>query len=165
MKQTNFVSIVPNPQIWYSMKQKVIRASYNGTSIRFESLQDELAYRDNMLHTIRSYTNCRAKWILEHSHIPAAVYAIDALRQFTGAYHNHSLLAVAKRTLALQDKLYVLMPNPTGYMSHWCTKIETLLKISKAIINDESYYISGQRYQPNVGSGQLPKSPIATHSV
>lgn len=142
-----------------------IQLTYDGNAIRFNSLRDELRFRDEILKTLRSYTNCRAKWILEHRHIPAAIYAIDLLRHFTGAYTNHGLLAVAKRCIALQNHLYALMPNPEGKLSHWCSKIETIVKISQAIVNDEKYYLSGQRYGQAAGFGQSPKTEFTSHSI
>jgi hypothetical protein len=144
------------------MAQKV-QATYDGNKLRFDSLKDEIVFKNGMLSTIRSYTNCRAKYLIEQRHLPAAIFATDMLRHFTGAYQNHGILAVAKRCLALQNQLYVLMPSPTGYMAHWCTKIETLLKISQAIVNDESYYLYRERYGCPSRFGESPENRTTAH--
>lgn len=144
---------------------QAIKINYDGNNVRFATLKDEISFKNDMLATIRAYTNCRAKWLLKHKHIPAATYAIDLLRQFTGAYQNHGILAVAKRCIALQHQLYVLMPDPTGGMSHWCTKIEIILKISQAIVNDESYYLYRERYQCPTRFGESPENRTTAHSI
>jgi hypothetical protein len=144
------------------MAQKV-QATYDGNKLRFDSLKDEIAFKNDMLATVRSYTNCRAKYLIEQRHLPAAMFAIDMIRHFTGAYQNHGILAVAKRCLALQNQLYVLMPSPTGHMAHWCTKIETLLKICQAIVNDENFYLHRERYQGPARFSELPQERTAAH--
>lgn len=126
----------------------VANAFYDGLKLTLATPQDEMALRDIIYGTVKSFVNQRKHWLLETQGNKMKVQvACTQLSDFVILYKHYSLKAVAKKLLALEPHLYTIMPNPEKKQADWCFKIETIIAICNAYLKQYAHHNLYQRPQ------------------